>query len=84
MVKLELWNGARKEHEMRILKDMDDRLTELEIAPGVWELAFELARKARRGGLTVPATDLLIAACARHHRAGLEHSDDHFTALEKI
>ena len=59
MVKLELWNGARKEHERRILKDMEDRLMELEITQGVWQLACELARKARQGGITVPATDLL-------------------------
>ena len=84
MVKLELWNGARKEHERRVLSDMDERLIDLEITADVWELACELARKARQGGLTVPATDLLIAACARHHRVGLEHSDEHFLALEKI
>jgi hypothetical protein len=84
MVKLELWNGARKEHERRILKDMEDRLMELETTQGVWQLACELARKARQKGLTVPATDLLIAACARHHHVELEHSDEHFTALEKI
>lgn len=84
MVKLELWNGARKEHEKRVLSDLEDRLMELEITPAVWKLACELARKARQGGLTVPSTDLLIAACARHHQVGLEHSDEHFTALEKI
>lgn len=84
MVKLELWNGAHKEHERRILNDMEDRLTDLEITPAVWKAACELARKARQQGLTIPATDFLIAACARQHKVGLEHSDAHFTALEKI
>ena len=84
MVKLELWNGARKEHERRILKDMEDRLIELEITTEVWKLACELAHNARQRGLTVPPTDLLIAACARYHQVGLEHSDGHFTAMEKI
>ena len=84
MVKLELWNGARKDHERRVLNDMEDRLMELEITPLVWKLACQLAHKARQGGLTVPATDLLIAACARHHQVGLEHCDEHFAALDKI
>ncbi len=75
MVKLELWNGAHREHEKRILKEMEERLIDLEITPEVWVLACELARKTRKGGHTIPATDLLIAACARHHQAGLEHSE---------
>jgi predicted nucleic acid-binding protein len=84
MVKLELWNGARKEHERRVLRDFDERLMEMEIDSGVWALACDLARKARQRGLTVPAADLLIAACARHHEIGLEHADEHFVSLEKI
>jgi predicted nucleic acid-binding protein len=84
MVKLELWSGAHKEHEKRILKDMEERLIDLEITPEVWKLACELALKSRKGGHTVPATDLLIAACARHHQVGIEHSDEHFEALEKF
>jgi len=84
LVKLELWNGARKEHERRVLREMEGRLDELEITPDVWNLACDLARKAREKGITVPATDLLIAACARYHRVELEHCDDHFEALEKV
>jgi hypothetical protein len=84
MVRLELWNGAGKDHERRVLREMEDRLIELEITPDVWDLACELARKARQRGITVPATDLLIAACARHHQVDLEHSDEHFSALEKV
>ena len=50
----------------------------------VWTLGFEFARRARGKGLTIPATDLVIAACARRHGAGLEHSDEHFTAIERV
>jgi predicted nucleic acid-binding protein len=84
IVRLELWNGARGEHEKRVLKDLDDRLQELEIGPGIWESACDLARKARGGGLTIPATDILIAACARRHGAGIEHADEHFDMLAKV
>ena len=84
MIRLELWNGAHKEHEKRILKEMEERLIDLEITSEVWKLACDLAWKSRKGGHSVPATDLLIAACARLHQVGLEHSDEHFTALEKV
>jgi hypothetical protein len=66
------------------LRDLEQRLIELAITPEVWELAGELARASRQRGLTVPATDLLIAACARHHHARLEHANEHFSALEAI
>lgn len=84
MVRLELWNGARGAHEMRVLRDMEERLPDLPIDAEVWALGADLARKARGKGLTIPATDLVIAACARRHGVGLEHTDEHFDALEKL
>jgi predicted nucleic acid-binding protein len=34
-----------------------------------------------KAGKTAPAVDVLIAACARHHRVALEHADSHFDFL---
>jgi len=84
MVRLELWNGARGEHEKRVVRDMERDLPELELTPAVWNMSCELARKARRRGVTAPATDLLIAACARHHGVNIEHDDEHLAALAKL
>lgn len=81
MIRLELWNGARGEHEKRVLRDMVRDLPELDINRAVWSGADELARKARRLGVTAPATDLLIAACARHYGVNIEHDDEHLAAL---
>jgi len=33
---------------------------------------------------TAPASDLLIAACAFHHGARLEHEDTDFDAIERV
>jgi predicted nucleic acid-binding protein len=41
-------------------------------------------RRARRSGKTIPATDILIAACARRHGVELEHADQHFAALAAL
>ena len=50
----------------------------------VWALARDLAKKCRKAGKTVPATDLVIESCALHHGADLEHCDLHFDTILKI
>ncbi|MGH7821818.1 MAG: PIN domain-containing protein, partial [Candidatus Binatia bacterium] len=67
MVRLEIWNGAGDERERKILGEYEAVLPELAIDDRAWRLAYELARRARRSGKTVPATDILIFACARVH-----------------
>jgi predicted nucleic acid-binding protein len=39
---------------------------------------------ARAKEITVPAADILIAACALHHGAGIETSDSDFDALNSL
>ena len=82
MVRLELWNGAG-DRDRKTLLDFERHLTELPITSGVWTLAVGLAQKARKAGVTVPASDILIAACAQFHNARLEHSDTDFDQLSK-
>jgi len=84
MVRLELWNGARGEHEKRVLKDMEQTLTELDMSRAVWADACKLARRARRRGKTAPATDILIVACAAHYGVEIEHDDEHFDTLKAL
>jgi predicted nucleic acid-binding protein len=84
MIRLELWNGARGERERRALREFEAVLTDLEVGPKVWEAAFDMARRARKSGLTVPAADLLIVACARHHGVEVESIDSHFAELKKL
>lgn len=84
MVRLELWNGARGQHEQRVLAEMERDLPDLEINSDVWRVANDLARAARAAGQTIPPTDILIAACARHHRVEIEHADDHLGALSAL
>ncbi|HEY5553033.1 MAG TPA: PIN domain-containing protein [Opitutaceae bacterium] len=84
MIRLELWNGARGESEKRALREFEEVLTDLEVVPKVWETAFDLARRAGKAGLTVPAANLLIVACARHHRVEVESTDSHFAELKKL
>ena len=80
-VQLELWNGARGQRELAVLREIAAAIPELPIDEDVWETAFDLARRARGNGVTVPAIDVVIAACAIRHGADLESSDTDFDLL---
>jgi predicted nucleic acid-binding protein len=84
MVRLELWNGARGDREKKALREFEQVLPELEVTAEVWDAAYDLARRARAAGLTIPVADLLIVACARHHGVAIETADAHFSELEKL
>ena len=84
VVQLELWNGARGEREKKVLRRFAQALSELPIDDGVWNAAYDLARRARSRGVTVPVADLVIAACAQSHGATLESADSDFTLLRGV
>lgn len=84
MVRVELWNGARGAGDYSLLRELEEQVEVVPTTPEVWDLARDFARLARGKGLTVPATDLLIAACAEHHGLGLVHHDAHFEKLAEI
>ena len=82
IVRLELWNGAGGDREKKVLREFERLIPELAITSEVWNDACDLARRCRAAGVSVPATDVLIAACARHHGARLEHADSDFDLIE--
>ena len=84
LVRLELWNGAAGDRDRKSLRDFEEVLLELAIDDDVWAGAYELARRARGAGVSVPATDILIAACARRHGAYLETADADFERLAEL
>jgi predicted nucleic acid-binding protein len=84
MVLVELWNGAHGAKEQRVLRDLERELEKVETPPAVWEAATDLARACRKAGLSAPATDLLIAACAEHHGLQILHRDAHFDQIARV
>ena len=81
MVLVELWIGARGKREQDVIARLEADLDVLPIGTEVWRAARALARTCRAAGVTVPATDLVIAACADHHRVGLIERDQRFTQI---
>ncbi len=83
-VLLELWNGARGDSEKKSLREFEKFVPTLPCDDAVWKLAIRLSQRARSAGITAPAADLLIAATALRHKAGLLHNDAHLDALAQL
>ncbi|MFW6312743.1 MAG: PIN domain-containing protein [Spirochaetota bacterium] len=83
LVELELWNGARGDREFTTLRQMAEVLVSLDVDRDVWATANATARSCRERGVTVPATDIIVAACAKRHGVRLEHNDRHFDLIEQ-
>ena len=83
MVLLELWAGAGGSHERAVIAQMSTDLECLRIDDDVWKSAHALAQTCRAAGVTVPAPDLLIAACADHHGVDLLERDAHFAQIAR-
>jgi len=81
MIRLEIWAGIGDDRERKLLGEYEAVLPELPIDDRVWLAAYDLASRARRAGKTIPATDILVFACARAHGVEIEHADGHFDML---
>jgi predicted nucleic acid-binding protein len=84
MVRLELWNGLRGVAERKQMEELEVDVINLATSEAVWAKARLLTQRARAKGVTVPATDLLIAACAWEHGVEMEHDDAHLTVLASL
>ena len=75
LVAVELWNGARGNYEKQQLHVLEREITCLETTRSVWQMARTLATESKKVGRTVPAADLIIAACAIVYGSSIEHCD---------
>jgi predicted nucleic acid-binding protein len=83
-VRLELWNGIGSDRERKWLMELEQSVETVPSDEKVWAEARWLAQETRRKGLTIPASDLLIAACSRVHDLQILHRDGHFDRLAAL
>jgi len=81
MVKLEILGGTKTETEFQRLKRRLDALDTVELDTSLWERSYDLAFELRRKEITVPYTDILIAACALKTGSTVVHADAHFDLM---
>jgi predicted nucleic acid-binding protein len=84
VVQVELWNGVSSEKERKQLQDMGENIPLLPITEDVWRLACQLGTTCRSAGVVVPATDLIIFACATVYDAAIEHCDGHYDMMKRV
>ena len=78
---VELWHGVRGAKEKRELTELESEIYRVAVDAPVWRLASKLALRCREKGITVPTSDIVIAACAVTNELDLEHCDKHFDEL---
>lgn len=83
IVKLELLGGTKTEKEYHRLTEFLDSVDYVPTSEIQWMKACEMAFSLRRKGITIPSTDLLIAACALSVDAVVMHADAHFDLMSK-
>ena len=81
IIKLEIIGGARTQKEFQRLKNRFNVLDDIETDDSVWQKACELGFKLRRKGVTIPHTDILVAACALQSGSIIVHADTHFDMM---
>lgn len=81
IVLAEVLQGVRSEHESISVRDQFFSIPYFETTKETWTKAGSLSAELRRKGLTIPLTDLIIAALAMEHDAEVFTTDPHF---EKI
>lgn len=81
---VEVVGFAADERERRALLASFGAFHRLPLEDGDFDLAASIGFDLRRRGRTVPATDLIIAACAIRARAELLHVDDHFAEIAGV
>ena len=83
MIILELAGGTRTEGEYQELCEDLEALQQFTITAPVWRSAYRMAHAARLKGLSIPATDHLIAAVAMNYPCRLLHRDKHFDLIAR-
>lgn len=81
MVVLEVCRGLREPALLERFRERFDVMIYVPTTNAIWERSTQLAWSLDRRGRTLPAQDLLIAACALHTGATVLTRDAHFRAI---
>lgn len=84
LIRAEILSGARSRADYRRLEDGLSAVTCLEDPPDLWETIAEARYRLARGGFQSSIADLIVAACAAHHRRTLYTLDHAFRDIRKV
>ena len=84
VVAFELLLGIKKPADKELIKETILALPLLEATLECWILAGETGYALRKKGVTLPATDLLLAAVAKKNSCSIFTTDAHFKAIPDL
>jgi predicted nucleic acid-binding protein len=84
MVLTEILQGIKNPEEARRVRESLEPLPFLETTLEKWQKAGELSAQLRRKGLTLPLSDLIIAATALHEEVAVFTLDPHFKKVPNL
>jgi predicted nucleic acid-binding protein len=80
----ELLAGVRTKRSQDTLKETLEALEYAEVSRGIWILAGEMSSSLRRHGVSIPLTDLVVAALAVENGSELFTGDAHFDRIPEL
>jgi hypothetical protein len=84
VVVFELLQGIKIPADKELIKETILALPVLEATIECWVLAGETGQILRKKGITLPATDLLLAAVAKKNDCSIFTTDAHFKAISDL
>ena len=81
---LELYNGARGDHEINKIKKLEESVPSLLCDQDAWIRAIKYAKTLRSSAYTIPAIDILIQAIGDENGAKILADDKHFDIMKKV
>ena len=84
VVLFELLQGVRSETEKAAIQSAIEGLPYVEMSAQLWERAAELSRSLKKGGLTIPLSDIFIATIAIEHNLSIFTLDKHFEQIPGV
>lgn len=84
MVLAEILQGIKSQKEAGLVRDHLQKLPYLETTRKIWENAGQISASLRARGITIPLSDLIIAATAMSHGCEVFTVDPHFDQVKEL
>lgn len=84
VVLFELVQGLKSDTERVKILGTVSHLPYVEMTPALWQKAGDLSSSIRKKGLTIPLSDILIAAVAIEHNLQIFTLDGHFEQIHEV
>ncbi len=84
IIMAELLQGTRNAREEAYVAELTEAIPAIEITAAIWIKAGKLSSSLKRKGITLPLSDVAIAAAAMEYNISVFTIDDHFKQIPGV